>query len=90
VLRAWLDHFDRQFIGLTGNAAAIEAAQRLARMPAASKTMLADRAYEVGHAAFVLAYTTDNLAHVIYPGGITPTDWTHDLPLLVKEAWSSP
>jgi protein SCO1/2 len=90
VLRAWLDHFDRQFIGLTGNAAAIEAAQRLARMPAASKTVLADRAYEVGHAAFVLAYTTDNLAHVIYPGGMTPSDWAHDLPLLVKEAWSSP
>jgi protein SCO1/2 len=90
VLRAWLDHFDRQFIGLTGNAATIEAAQRAAQVPAASKTVLANRGYEVGHASFVLAYTKDNLAHVIYPGGITPTDWAHDLPLLVKEAWSGP
>ena len=45
--------------------------------------------YEVGHANFVLAYTTDNLAHLIYPGGITRQDWAHDLPQLVKEAWSS-
>ena len=86
-LRAWLDHFDRRFIGLTGNPATIEAAQRAAQVPAASKTVLANRAYEVGHASFVLAYTKDNLAHVIYPGGITPTDWAHDLPLLVKEVW---
>ena len=38
---------------------------------------------------FVLAYTKDNLAHVIYPGGVTQKDWEHDLPVLVKEAWSS-
>jgi hypothetical protein len=38
----------------------------------------------VGHASFVLAYTKDNLAHVIYPGGIAQKDWEHDLPLLVK------
>jgi len=36
----------------------------------------------------VLAYTKDNLAHLIYPGGVTPTDWAHDLPLLVKEEWA--
>jgi protein SCO1/2 len=89
VLRAWLDHFDRQFIGLTGNAASIEAAHRGARVPAATKTALANEGYELGHASFVLAYTKDNMAHVIYPGGITPTDWAHDLTLLVKEEWSS-
>ena len=89
VLRAWLDNFDRQFIGLTGNAATIEAAQRAAQVPAASKIVLANKGYQIGHAAFVLAYTKDNLAHVIYPGGVMPTDWAHDLRLLVKEEWSS-
>jgi len=89
VLRAWLDRFDGQFIGLTGDAATIEAAQRLARVPAANKILLANRGYQIGHASFVLAYTKDNLAHVIYTGGVTPTDWAHDLPLLVKEIWSS-
>jgi protein SCO1 len=89
VLRAWLDHFDERFIGLTGNEAAIAAAQRAAHIPLASKTARANQDYAVEHASFVLAYTKDNLAHLIYPGGVTPMDWAHDLPLLVKERWSS-
>jgi protein SCO1/2 len=89
ILRAWLDNFDRRFIGLTGSEAAIAAAQRAAYIPPASKAAHIARDYAVNHAAFVLAYTKDNLAHVIYPGGVTPEDWAQDLPLLVKEAWSS-
>jgi protein SCO1 len=89
VLRAWLDNFDTRFIGLTGSAAAIAAAQRAAYLAPASKTAHTGQDYGVNHAAFVLAYTKDNLAHVIYPGGVTPKDWAQDLPLLVKEAWSS-
>src|SRR6202035_158928 len=89
VLRAWLDNFDRRFIGLTGSEAAVAAAQRAAHIAQASKTAHTHQDYGVSHAAFVLAYTKDNLAHVIYPGGVTPEDWSQDLPLLVKEAWSS-
>jgi len=88
-LRAWLDQFDSRFIGLTGSEAAITAAQRAALIPPASKTAQTDQDYGVNHASFVLAYTKDNLAHVIYPGGVTPEDWAQDLPLLVKEVWSS-
>src|ERR1700737_1215767 len=33
VLRRWLDHFDKRFIGLTGTEAAIEAVQRAAGVP---------------------------------------------------------
>ena len=89
VLRTWLDHFDLRFIGLTGSEAAIMAAQRAARLPPASKTVSANRDYAMAHAAFVLAYTKDNLAHLIYPEGIAPGDFAHDLPLLVKETWGS-
>ncbi len=89
VLRSWLDHFDQRFIGLTGSEAAIEAAQRAAGVPPAGKTVLAGGDYAVVHASFVLAYTKDNLAHLIYLGGVTQKDWTHDLPHLVNEAWSS-
>jgi hypothetical protein len=39
--------------------------------------------------AFVLAYTKDNLGHVIYPAGVTQADWLHDLPLLAEEAWGA-
>jgi protein SCO1/2 len=69
VLRAWLDNFDTRFIGLTGSEAAIAAAQRAAYLRPASKTAHTDHGYGVNHASFVLAYTKDNLAHVIYPGG---------------------
>jgi hypothetical protein len=44
---------------------------------------------EGNHAAWVLAYTTDNLAHVIYPVGVKQQDWVHDLPFLTKERWTS-
>src|SRR2546425_1458544 len=88
VLRVWLNQFDKRFIGLTGSEAAIEAVQRAAGVPPASKTVRSGEDYAVGHANFVLAYTKDNLAHLIYPGGVTQQDWTHDLPQLVKEAWS--
>jgi protein SCO1/2 len=87
VLRAWLNHFDKRFIGLTGTQAAIDAAQIAANLaPAKKSPVRSDGAYEVGHAAFVLAYTKDNLAHVIYPVGVKEEDWVHDLPLLVKGA----
>jgi protein SCO1/2 len=89
VLRVWLDNFDRRFIGLTGGEAAIAAAERAAHIPLASKTEHTHQDYGVNHASFVLAYTKDNKAHVIYPGGVTAADWAQDLPLLVRESWSS-
>jgi protein SCO1/2 len=86
-LRRWLDLFDRHFIGLTGAERAIEAVERAAGVPVAVKTGLASGNYAVSHANFVLAYSKDNLAHVIYPGGISKDDWVHDLPMLIRETW---
>jgi protein SCO1/2 len=89
VMRTWLDNFDQRFIGLTGSDAAIRAAQIGANIsPAEKSAARPDGTYDVGHAAFVLAYTKDNLSHVIYPVGIQSEDLAHDLPLLVKETWS--
>ena len=87
-LRRWLDNFDRHFVGLTGTAAALEAVQKAAGVPLAQKTEPHNGNYSVAHANFVVAYTKDNLAHVIYPGGVSKDDWIHDLPLLIKETWS--
>jgi protein SCO1/2 len=89
ILRSWLDHFDKRFIGLSGTQAAVDAAQQAAALPVAQKASLNNRDYQVAHASFVIAYTKDNLAHVIYPGGVTQKDWAQDLPRLVKETWSS-
>ena len=89
-LRAYLDHFDKKFIGLTGSEQAIEAAQIAANLsPAKKSTVRPDGGYEVGHAAFVLAYTKDNRAHVIYPLGVQLDDLVHDLPLLATETWEN-
>jgi protein SCO1 len=88
VLRSWLDHFDKRFIGLTGSEPEIAAAQIAANLsPAKKSAVRPDGAYEVGHAAFVLVYTKDNLAHVIYPVGVKEEDWVHDLPYLATETW---
>ncbi len=87
VLRTWLDAFDSRFIGLTGTDAEIQAAEKATGVPVATKATGPGADYAVGHANFVLAYTEDNLAHVIYPGGVTRQDWTHDLPRLVNERW---
>jgi len=39
-------------------------------------------AYLVGHAAQVIAFTADGLAHIVYPFGIRQQDWANDLPIL--------
>jgi protein SCO1/2 len=90
VLRTWLDHFDKHFIGLTGTQAAVDAAQTAANLsPGTKSAASANGAYGVNHSAFALVYTKDNYAHVIYPEGVTQADLVHDLPLLAKETWSS-
>ena len=83
-LRRWLDNFDRRFVGLTGTEAALEAAQRATGGPLARKGGPLNGSYSIAHANFVVAYTKDNLAHVIYPGGVSKDDWIHDLPLLIQ------
>ena len=88
VLRRWLDNFDKRFVGLTGSDAALEAVQKATGVPPARKTEARNVNNSVAHANFVIAYTKDSLAHVIYPGGVTKDDWVHDLPLLLKETWS--
>lgn len=89
VLRSWLDHFDKRFIGLTGTEAAIAAAQLAAGLPPAKRTAITNGAYGIAHSSIVLVYSKDNLAHLIYPDGMSQQDWAQDLPRLVKEnGWS--
>lgn len=87
VLRRWLDNFDERFIGLTGKEEDLARVQNAAGVPPARKAGLSNGNYGVAHANFVVAYTKDNLAHVIYPSGIRKDDWVHDLTLLVSETW---
>jgi protein SCO1/2 len=85
VMRAWLDKFDKRFIGLTGDSLALAEAARLSHAgPAIREQGPNDSTYGVGHSAIVMAFTRDNLAHVVYPFGIRQADWAKDLVLLTK------
>jgi protein SCO1/2 len=85
VLRTWLDHFDKRFIGLTGDSATIAGAMRQLKMTQPVREAgPSDSTYTIGHSAIVLAFTRDNLAHVVYPFGIRQADWARDLVQLTR------
>jgi protein SCO1 len=83
-LKTWLANFDSTFIGLTGTPAEIDQALNAAGLPAATRERLPDGSYAIGHAAWVIAYTPDDRERVLYPSGIQPDDWAHDLPRLAR------
>jgi len=86
VLRAYLDHFDARFIGLTGDSLAIgDAMRQLSLSPVVREEGTQPGGYTIGHSAIVLAFTRDNFAHVVYPFGIRQDDWVHDLELLARD-----
>src|SRR5690606_19504517 len=85
-LRSWLDNFDPDFIGLTGTREEIAAAERAAGVAGSIVPTDTSGDYEVGHAAQIIAYTPDDLAHLHYPFGVRRQDWQADLPRML-EVW---
>jgi len=85
VLDNWVKGFDPHFVGLTASDSIVAAAQHMLQLPEAVKGKPdAKGAYQVGHAAGVIAFTRDGLGRVEYPPGTRQRDWAHDLPLLVS------
>ncbi len=85
LMRAWLDKFDRRFIGLTGDSLALANAAKVSHVGQAIREPgPTDSTYTVGHSAMVWAFTRDNLAHVAYPFGIRQSDWAKDLVILTR------
>ncbi|GMR12507.1 MAG: SCO family protein [Gemmatimonadota bacterium] len=84
-LRTWLDGFDKSFVGLLGTVEQVNAIeQSFGLTPSFVDQAQNPERYLVGHAAQVLAFTTDNLAHIAYPFGTRQSDWAKDLPRLVR------
>ena len=83
-MREWLGHFDPKFVGLRGPLEDVNAIQASIGLGASFREELPSGDYGIAHAAQVLAYTTDNRAHVMYAFGTRQEDWAHDLPLLVR------
>jgi protein SCO1/2 len=84
-MRTWLERFGPGFTGLL---AAPETVDRLQQQmglpPAVVQERRSGGAYDVGHAAAVLAITPDGLVRVSYPFGTRQADWLHDLPRLLR------
>ena len=89
-LRSWLDALDPRFIGLRGSEDSVNTILNQLRLGAAFKEDSASMSYTVAHSAVVLAYTTDDSAHVLYPFGVRQADFAKGLTTLVKRGWSRP
>jgi len=97
-LREWLDNFDTDFVGLTGTAEEIRAAEDAAlvepSIPIDTEGRPLDEPpaggqdYEIGHAAQIVVYTSDDLTHIVYPAGVQSDAWVADLPRLA-EGWTA-
>ena len=84
-IREWLDHFDTEFIGLTGTEEEIAAAGRQVKIAPAVKEPMEDGDYLMGHSARVIAFTADGAGRYLYPFGTRQADWAAEIPALV--AW---
>jgi protein SCO1 len=84
VLRAWLNHFDRSFVGLTGSRAAIDAAEHSAGIPATPPEKVKGSNYSVAHSSLLFPFSPDGFAHVVYVQGFHTADYAHDMPLLLR------
>jgi protein SCO1/2 len=86
-LRTWLDLFNEDFVGLTGELDVLEQLQRDMGMAPAQQVPDGDE-YLIEHGSYVLAFDKgDNIAHLVYPLGVTREDWAHDIEKLVREGW---
>jgi protein SCO1/2 len=83
VLRSWLDHYNRSFIGLTGSNQAIRNAAQQAGVPLPPAPKNKNGSYGVTHSSFVFPFSPDGRAHVVYAQGFHAADYVHDMPLLL-------
>ena len=83
VLRRWLDHYSRAFVGVRGTLAQIGVVEHEAGIPTAIKEP-GSADYQVEHSSILFVYSPDDRAHVVYAQGFTPADYAHDMPILLR------
>jgi len=83
-LHSWLAQFDPSFVGLTGTWKQISGYADTFGIPVEPPRQQADGTWQVDHGSQVTAFGTDGVAHTIYLAGVTPTDYAHDIPMLLK------
>ncbi len=83
-IRAWLDGFGTDFIGLTGTEEQLVASQEAAVAGVAYQVPDENIGYTVAHAGQVFVYAPDGKGYTQYPFGTRQTDWDNDLPILMN------
>lgn len=86
-MREFLDSRNKDFVGLTAAPAEIDAALEQLQLPATVIPENATGDYVVGHASQILAFTPDDLCHIVYPYGVYRQQWAKDLPRLLTFDW---
>ena len=83
-LERYLDAFHPSFVGLTGSEEEIAAALAAVGQPSPDRYNERDGGvYEVTHPSQVIAFSTDDQAHLVFPFGTSRDGWVQDLPRLV-------
>lgn len=85
VLRAYLDNFNSDFVGLTASNDELLALGDIFGLTLAVPDHVKE-ALDIdpiaSHPAFIIAFSPDGLNYAIYPFGITQAQWDNDLPIL--------
>jgi len=84
VLRKWLDSFNASFIGLTGDLKTVQATAAKLGVAAEDPTTDSEGHVTDTHGAQVIAFSpSDGRAHLVWLAGTTPTQYAHDIALLL-------
>ena len=88
-ISSWTQQFHQDFIGLTSDEKNLIEFQNALKIPPAvlAKETANSENYAVSHASWITVFTKDNLAHFIYPLGITQKEWVTDLEIIHKNKW---
>ena len=89
-VREWLDGFDRDFVGLIGDADRVHDIQVGLGLPPAVVRKDDDGIAEVGHASHVMVFSRERDRRWVYPFGTRQGRWARDIPLLVEGTPLSP
>ena len=88
-LGTYLAKYNPAFVGLTGTKAEVDLAQSAAQVTLASPEPAAPGStYYVDHAAQIIAYTPDNLAHLAFFQGMPSSKVAADLTRLATQGWT--
>lgn len=88
VMRTYLDQRSPDFIGLTAAPEVIDEALKQLMLPGVIiGEPRADGSYVVEHPSQILAFTPDDLCHIVYPFGVRENEWRTDLPRLLDYEW---